>query len=279
MSASTAIGEVSESLRNLLLEEITINRTKVTVLAPDEPGGGNRHVNLFLYKIVESPVLKNMDWQVKPGEPGTLIPPPLALNLYYLMTAYNKNDSETGNAPDHAVLGDAMRVFHENPVIPEQYLTDGLKNSREEIRIILNTLDLDELSKVWATFKKSFRLSVLYEVSVVQLDMLSDHEKAMAKRVETVGIPRISAPYILPVLDRIDPISGPDDSVLTVYGKHLTGWTPTVTIGGIPVPDVEPPTGDGFQITLPGNLLQGFYELQVDISNLSRQTFYFEVTG
>ena len=279
MSASTAIGEVSESLRNLLLGEITINRTKVTVLAPDEPGGGNRHVNLFLYKVVESPVMKNMDWRVKPGSPGTLIPPPLTLNLYYLMTAYNKNDSETGNAPDHAVLGDAMRVFHENPVIPDQYLTDGLKNSRENIRIILNTLDLDELSKVWATFKKAFRLSVLYEVSVVQLDMLSDHEKTMATRVGAISIPPFSASYIPPVLDRIEPVSGPDDSDLTVYGKHLSGRTTTATIGGVPVTSVGTPTDDSFQITLPGNLPQGFYELKVDVSNLTRQTFYFEVTG
>ena len=279
MSGSTAIGMVSESLRNLLLGEMTITKIDVTILAPDESTSGDRYVNLFLYKIVESPVLKNMDWQVKPGEPDKLVPPPLALSLFYLMTAYNKNDPVTGNTPVHGVLGDAMRVFYENPVVPQEHLSSGLKDAREEIRIILNTLDLEELSNVWHTFSKSFRLSVLYEVSVVQLDMKTDREREMAKRVETVGVPMVRAPYTPPVLERIEPVKGSAGSRITVYGKNLAGWKPYVTIGSRPIPDIPALTADSFQFTIPAGKLPGFYEIQVDISNLCKQTFYFEVTG
>ena len=43
MSASTAIGMVSESLRNLLTGEMVfMPAVKVTVLAPDEAGGDRR---------------------------------------------------------------------------------------------------------------------------------------------------------------------------------------------------------------------------------------------
>ena len=49
MSVSTAIGMVSESLQNLLRGEMEFT-TKVTILAPDE-GGGDRRINLFLYKV------------------------------------------------------------------------------------------------------------------------------------------------------------------------------------------------------------------------------------
>ena len=71
MSASTAIGMVSESLRNLLVHEMNITPSvPVTILAPDETGG-DRRINLFLYRILENPTLKNLDWQVKRGNSRT----------------------------------------------------------------------------------------------------------------------------------------------------------------------------------------------------------------
>lgn len=71
MSDSSAIGMVSESLRNLLIGEMRLNlQTQVTILAPDETGGTQR-INLFLYQVQENPAFKNMDWQVKPGSADT----------------------------------------------------------------------------------------------------------------------------------------------------------------------------------------------------------------
>ena len=58
MSASTAIGMVSESLRNLLVGEMTLgSAVNVTILAPDE-ASGERRINLFLYKVQENPFLQ-----------------------------------------------------------------------------------------------------------------------------------------------------------------------------------------------------------------------------
>jgi hypothetical protein len=143
MSASTAIGMVSESLRNLLVGEMTLTpAVDVTILAPDETGG-NRRINLFLYKVQENPILKNMDWEVKRGEPTQLVPPPLSLNLFYLMTPYAPNDQQTGNSSAHEILGEAMRVFYENPIVPQDYLVAGLADAREQIKIMLNTLDME----------------------------------------------------------------------------------------------------------------------------------------
>ena len=98
MSASTAIGMVSESLRNLLVDKMTLTPpVAVTILAPDETGG-DRRINLFLYRILENVTLKNLDWQVQRGNPALIVPPPLSLNLHYLMTPYAQNDPLTGNA-------------------------------------------------------------------------------------------------------------------------------------------------------------------------------------
>lgn len=279
MSVSTAIGKVSESLRNLLIGEMELSLdVHVTILAPDETGG-DRRINLFLYKAQENPVLKNMDWQVKRGEPNQLVPPPLSLNLFYLMTAYAPNDLQTGNATAHEILGEAMRVFYENPIVPLDYLAEELGDAREQIKIIQNTLDIEELSQVWSTFTQPFRLSVLYEISVVQLDMLSASERTMATRVREIGVPDVRAPFKPPVVENIEPTSGPAGTPITVHGENLSGWKAYVTIMRRRVLDAQDLTADTFQVTLLGDLPPGFHEIRVDISHLYRKTFFFEVTA
>ncbi len=278
MSTSTAIGMVSSSLRNLLIGEMRLAPVvNVTILAPDEPGG-DRRVNLFLYKVQEHPALKNLDWQVKRGEPTQLVPPPLSLNLFYLLTPYAPNDQQTGNTTAHEILGEAMRVFYENPIIPYNYLAPELQEAREEIRVIQNTLEVEELSQVWSTFTQPFRLSVLYEISVVQLDMLSESERAMARRVRQIGVPRVHTPFKPPVVERIEPVRGAVGSVVNFYGESLSGWKVHITVMGRVVLDGAELTEDVFTMTIPSGLPPGFHEIRCDISYLFRRIFFFEVT-
>ncbi len=279
MSGSTAIGMISASLQALLAGEMVLDpEVPVTILAPDE-GDGSRCVNLFLYKIKENPALKNMDWQAMPGAPGQLTPPPLPLNLFYLLTAYNSSDPETGNTAAHEILGDAMRVFYENPVVPGAYLADGLLDAGEEIKIMLNSLDMEELSQVWATFSKGLRLSVLYEVSVVQLDMEPGKRREMAPRLRTLGPPTLNAPYRPPEIESISPISGPPGASVNIFGKHFTGWKAYARVSGRRVMSAHPLSGDRFVLTFPEDIEPGFHEIRLDISHLCRRTFFFEVTG
>jgi len=279
MSTSTAIGMVSESLRNLLVGEMTLTpAVDVTILAPDEVHGGRR-INLFLYKVQENPHLKNMDWQVKRGEPAQLVPPPLSLDLFYLLTPYAQNDPQTGNTMAHKILGEAMRVFHEKPVVLQEYLVEGLEDAREQIKIMLNTPGLEELSQVWNTFAEPFRLSVPYQVSVVQLDMLPESEQAMARRVRQIGVPDVRAPFKPPVVTEMDPISGSAGTLVTVRGKNLVGWRAYVTIMRRQILEAQDLTADTFVVTLPSDLPPGFHEIRVDISHLFRRVFFFEVTS
>lgn len=278
MSASSAIGMVSESLRNLLVEKMKPRATvEVTILAPDEPGA-SRRVNLFLYKIEESPYLMNQDWMPKPGDSSTLVPPPLSLNLFYLLTAYAINDPQTGNTTAHEILGEAMRVFYENQIIPSDYLEAGLQDAREQLKIINNTLDPEELSRIWSTFGKPFRPSVLYRISTVQIDMAPDKQRPLPKRVRRIGVPGMRAPYSPPVVFDMTPTSGATGATVSFAGQNLTGWQATVTIDGQVVVAAQPLTGDSFEAMIPAGLQPGFYDVRVDISRLFRRSFLFEVT-
>jgi uncharacterized protein DUF4255/IPT/TIG domain-containing protein len=213
---------------------------------------------------------------VKRGEPSRIVPPPLSLNLYYLMTPYAQNDQLTGNATAHQMLGEAMRVFHQHAVVPRNALVDGLRDAEEQIKIMLNPLDPDELGQVWSTFSQPFRLSVMYEVSVVQLELHS--ERPMGKRVKRTGVPDIRAPFRPPTVEQLTPLSGPVGAQITVSGQHLTGWPASLTISGNRIIDSTTLTGDTMTATIPAGLAPGFHEIQVDVAHLHRRVFFFEVS-
>jgi hypothetical protein len=278
MSASTAIGMVSASVRNLLLGEMRLTPPlDVTVLAPDETGS-ERRINLFLYKLAENPFLKNQDVTVRAGNPNQLVAEPLSLYLFYLMTPYAPNDPQTGNASAHQILGEAMRVFYENPVVPKEYLDNGLTTAREHLQIASSAVDPEELSRIWTTFSQPFRLSVLYQVSTVQLDRLPESQRPLPKRVRQVGVPGIQQPTDPPAVSSMSPEAGAAASTITFAGEHLRGWQATVSIGGHEVVEAESLSGDQFNVTVPVDLLPGFYDVRVDVSRLFRRTFLFEVT-
>jgi hypothetical protein len=278
MSASTAIGMVSASLRNLLVGEMRLTpAVPVTVLAPDEKSDARR-INLFLYKITENAFLKNQDWTLQPGDPSRVVDAPLSLNLFYLLTPYAQNDPVTGNASAHQILGEAMRVLYENPTVPAAHLDPGLVGAREQLQIAGYGLDPEELSRLWSTFSQPFRLSVVYQVATVQLDRLVEHGHPMPRRVRRVGVPDVRAPYRPPAVTGMTPAAAAPGATLTFTGEYLTGWRADVTVGDRAVLVAAPLTGDTFTATLPANLAAGFHDVRVDVSALSRRTFVLEVT-
>jgi hypothetical protein len=278
MSDATAIGLVGASLRTLLLQEIGLTPVpKVTVLAPDEPGDAPR-LNLFLYRVMEHPFLRNQDWSPAPGDPQRLVAPPLSLSLTYLLTPYAPNDSATGNTTAHQLLGAAMRVFYEHPEIPEACLEPGLADAKERLRIVADTFDPEALGRLWTTFSQPFRLSVAYQVSPVQLDVAAAPQP-LPRRVEQTGVPDVRAPFAPPLITGMTPERGPAGTVLTFTGSQLSGWRGYVLVGGQPVAQDLPLSGDRFTVALPAALAAGLYDVRAEVSGLFRRTFVFEVTA
>ena len=279
MSTSIAIGLVSESLKSLLEDEFTgMNASaEVTILPPDQASSDNRRVNLFLFKVEESPYLRNKEWEADPNNPGQLIPPPLSLHLHYLITPYGPNDDILGNIAVHQILGEAMRIFYEFAIVPGQYLAAGLLNAREQIKISQTHLDLDELSKIWSTFDVPFRLSVAYEVSVVQIDQIAAPATSIPPRVLNIGVPQVRAPFNIPRIIGVSPIALAAGAQLTFNGENLDGWLAYVTISGRRIVDGLAISGNSFSATVPVDLAAGFHSVQVDISRIHRSSFFVEV--
>jgi hypothetical protein len=190
MSNSLAIAAVTATLRNLL--DVELNRdvpgTRVSTQPPDKvrATGNSSQVNLFLYHTSVNAAWRNMDlpWRTKGGEAA---PTPLALNLYYLITAYYGESEEGVDTSggqqrllgSHRLLGRAMGVLHDHPVLDTAEINANLPapdrlehpyDQLERVRITPHSLSLDELSKVWTGSQTQYRLSAAYEVSVVLIE-------------------------------------------------------------------------------------------------------------
>src|SRR6266496_496371 len=219
MNNINALQMVSKSLQVMLESELKQaapdSAIHATLLAPDEKSDFTERANLFLYKVQESPFQKNADWQR--ANPSQLTPPPLALNLLYLLTTYAKGDKAEGNSAAHAYLGEAMRILHENPVIPNKYLTSELANAKWTVNVGLSPLNMDEISKIWSTFGTPYRPSVMYEVSIIPIAPHPGHEKPQKRHVDHVK-PAISASFAPPTLTAIEPASGPVNTKIAIRG-------------------------------------------------------------
>jgi Pvc16 N-terminal domain len=144
-------------------------------------------LNLFLYQVSPDASWRN---QNVPGQPASTYPL-LALRLYYLVTAFGQDDDDR---QAHDLLGAVMHRFHTDPIplrsgAGQVINASGIAEQFEPIRISLQPLTLDDLSKIWAGSPSPYRLSVGYEVSVVLIDS---------------GKPTRSAPPVLGRADRAD---------------------------------------------------------------------------
>jgi Pvc16 N-terminal domain len=216
MSNSLAIAAVTTTLRYLLQRRFDSNgsgNVTVTTKPPDKArdnnGNATNQVNLFLYQTKENAAWRNMDIpnQVKPGETGQ---PPLALNLYYMLTAYAQND-DFPEPTSHSLLGEAMSVFYDFPVLRAEDIKNALPaadvtkydlyNQIERVKITPQSLSLDELSKMWTTFQTQYRISTAYEVSVVLIEStrpLKTPLPVLSRSSGDTGVttqPEITPPY------------------------------------------------------------------------------------
>ena len=236
MSNALAIAAVTAALRNLLSTGITADPelagATVTTFPPDvarDDGEGNQ-LNLFLYQTAPNAAWRNMDMpgQVRPGETGQ---PPLALDLFYLLTVYGQDDQ---GVPAHRVLGRAMSVLHDHPLLGSEEIEaavpgNDLHQQVERVRITPHQLSLDDLSKLWTTFQVEYRVSAAYQVSVVLIE--STRTAVTPLPVLTIGTANRGVdaqPDLTPRLPTLTSVQ-PNDrqqsavlgDVLTVSGHHL----------------------------------------------------------
>jgi hypothetical protein len=302
--ATTAIKDVTRALQTLLMGQLkSVSPTaQVSLLPPGDALPSGLGVNLFLYRIVESPFTKNRDW---PGDRATphSAQPPLGLQLSYLLTPFAPTPDPSAAAGDdaHTMLGSAMLVLHENAILNNVHIPGFdadtvlplyLLNSYEQIKITLAATSLEDLSKIWATINQPYRLSVAYELSLLELRPTLPAPVNGATVVSTnLQVVALEAPH----LEGLTPQSGSlvhvasDGSntlvsnLLAITGSGLSAsyQTPAVQVGGsvATVNSAPAPTDTALTVTLPADLPAGpSADVQVTLSGKTSAPLTFNVT-
>jgi hypothetical protein len=238
VSNALAVAATTATLRNLLLAQVplldsSLSDLEVTTQPLDlaRKGITKAQLNLFLYQTQTNAGWRNLDMprQVRPGEKGA---PALALNLHYLMTAYGRGDSDN-DAVSHRVIGGAMSVLHDHPVLSRAEIRvalagNDLADQFEPLKITPLPMTVEDISKLWMVFMTQYRISAAYEVTVVLIDSRAKVRSplpVLARGKGGRGWP--SATGLAPVLTevrpaRLQPAARLGEDVV-VAGEQLTG--------------------------------------------------------
>ncbi len=285
MSTALALPAVTSAIRNLLTAGVHADSeladAEITTSPPSKaPLDDTRNeINLFLYQATPNTGWSNLEPPTtRPFENGR---PLLALDLHYLVTVHGKGFDEVLS---HRLLGRAMRVLHDHPVLDPDEIEAALAGEEigeqlERIRITPEPLTLDEMSKLWASFQTEYRMSTAYQATVVLID--SDRTAVTPLPVLTRGegdvgpevVPEPAPPF--PTLFRAEPEGGKEaallDEIVTLRGRHLEEATTARLVGRrLPEPLLVPllpgTAADSAKVRLPDDvtvLPAGLYALSL----------------
>jgi hypothetical protein len=143
----------------------------VTLNNPEEMAtNGIEGVSLWLYRVVRDEERLNA-----PPErlgPDRLRPPPLPVRLHYLITpiiAVNAAVLAFSPEREHLLLGKVLQTLYDVPLLRGTLLQDDLAGTPLELGVRLETLSLEEITRVWEGLNRPYQLSVSYEVAVVPI--------------------------------------------------------------------------------------------------------------
>jgi hypothetical protein len=173
MADYTVLAEVGESLMGVLWQEIQIdpqvnalidNESRISLESPfDLRDNDAVRLSIYLYRIVEDANCKNQ-WPIQING-SRLLKAPLTLELLYLVTPLVGSTRE-----QQILLGKVMQVLYDRAILESADLIGSLASAGEEIRVILNPVGLEEVTRVWQAMEMSYRLSIAYLVRVAIVD-------------------------------------------------------------------------------------------------------------
>jgi hypothetical protein len=263
MSDYLAVGGVTAVLRWLLANALSsggpstvlTSASSITAVSPDLIAAGadeEPQLNLFMYYVSLNPALRNLELPYRDAAGNPVSNPPLALNLHYLVSAYGS--SQGGQLTAEILLGWAMKVFHDNPVVPADTIQEALTalagqssaeaklvsastlaGQLEHVRITPESLTTEEIYRLWPAFQAPYRPSSAFRVSVVVIqdtDMVSAALPVRHRRL-------VALPMQSPVISAVSPVMASVGQLFTLTGANFLGQSladTAVSIDGTTVP-------------------------------------------
>ncbi|MBA3014606.1 MAG: DUF4255 domain-containing protein [Proteobacteria bacterium] len=156
----SSLSRICRSVADFVSQGIQANANSIRVLigtpadAVPSSSGNHHRLNLFFYHIEPAGFFAD----VAPDEIWRI-------RLQCLVTPFARKEGQiSAGENDLRLLGEVVRLFHENPLLNE--LTLGTEHVRLEV--LFRPMALDEINHIWGTQGEvAYRTSVAYEVSLV----------------------------------------------------------------------------------------------------------------
>ena len=185
MADYTALVEAGNALVELLRDNLTPepigNRELIALCSPHE--SENNQLTLYLYQVEEDTQgVQSGYYQVSQNVERIR---PSRYNLRFLVTAHSKAPAQLKEADQYRMVGAALQVLKDHPVIDAKYLDGSLAEQNALIRVVLEKVNQDQLFKIWNNTSSTYKLSFVVMLTGVEID---SHRERRFTRVTDVAI-------------------------------------------------------------------------------------------
>lgn len=170
MADYTALVEAGNGLVELLRDNLTPepigNREAIALCSPHE--SENNQLTVYLYQVEEDTQgVQSGYYQV---DRNTQRKRPARYNLRFLVTAHSKAPAQLKEADQYRMIGAALQVLKDHPVIDAGYLSGSLAEQGAVINVVLEKTSQDQLLKIWNNTSTQYKLSFVVLLSGVEID-------------------------------------------------------------------------------------------------------------
>jgi hypothetical protein len=186
-AGQTIIGLLSDACPKPEFEGVRFSLYQIKdFLSPMEEG-----LSLFLYRVAVNGSRRNLPPTT--GADGRRYRPPIPLDLHYMLTAWGKTAEK-----QHLLLGWAIRMLQDVPVVHASLLNDYAADAEtfrpgETIEIILDPLNLQDMSNLATLTKLNPPLSVTYVVRMISVESKVALEEAEPVQTREFALGKVSA--------------------------------------------------------------------------------------
>lgn len=170
MADYTALVEAGSALVELLREELTPepigNRELIALCSPHE--SENNQLTLYLYQVEEDTQGVPVGYYEVSRDVQRVRPS--RYNLRFLVTAHSKAPAQLRQADQYRMIGAALQVLKDHPVIDAKYLTGSLAEQNAVVNVVLEKTSMDQLLKIWNNNTNDYKLSFAAMLANVEID-------------------------------------------------------------------------------------------------------------
>ena len=127
-------------------------------------------LSLYLYQVTPNGQLNN-----HPPIPHGLSEqrhPPLSLDMCFLLTPRSASPED-----NLVILGRSLQILEGHATVRAGFLDSDLRPRRPELRVLLERISLEELTRIWNAFNEPYQLSVSYKITFVSIDTIRPPEE------------------------------------------------------------------------------------------------------